>query len=1254
MRRKCDCAGPCGPQFPQYDVPSDDGLTRRDFIALAGATGASAFIPLDALAASRRQSAEQEVEKWKADLHKPSAPRIYRSETHTDARMPMGGVGTGNFDLGADGQLTTWQLFNTLRDGHVPLFFGMKCGKTAKMLQTRGGPDGIPRISSIEMTGDYPLVTLRYQDADLPVRVELTAFSPFEPLNTRLSSMPLACFVFKIHNPTKKHQTVSLAAFMQNPVGYDALGVPISFNSVGFNSIGERLTRYHPNFGGNRNRIEGMGDSVALLMDAAPAGEIKLDAPVAIYTNLPPGAFQTPYDGLPPTLSIAPLSAIPTTPSAGVKRIVWLENAPVELPPDALRAASEAATGGARLVMAGQDQPLLGLYADVTQGRPFDRASFRPDIKFEDFENGYGNWTVEGKAFGSKPAAGTLQGQQPVSGFAGKGLVNSYLGGDEPTGRMTSRAFTVERNFIRFLVGGGRHADTQIRLVVDGKVVRSESGKDNERLEPALWDVRDLKGRSAHIEIVDESAGGWGHINVDNIIFADLPGSADTLELLASILPASFSGVRKLEGRGPNTLELTAPVAHPDARECALGNGLKVLSRKVGAGVAEVAMGPLLPGGEVELAGARRAAISLLVYGNPPGNSGVPSGAPGFGTLALAAIGGSKIGSAIVGDWLEAWRGFGEDDPRLLGRGSEFGPTLYGETINGVVGSSVGVPPGKTVEIPFLLAWHYPNHYSRDGQAIGNHYTTLWPDAEAVLREAVRDFPAIRHKTEQFRQVFYDSTLPHWMLDAVTSQISTLRHRGILFRLANGDTYGWEGSNGCCDPTCTHVWGYEQTLARLFPELERDMRRIDYKHQQRGDGGINNRTQVPSPPHPTGEQPFTDGHASCILKAYREGMNDPDDSWLREYWPGIKRAVEYLIGRDAATSGGNPIGLLEDDQWNTYDEALHGVTSFIGTYYLAALRAGEELAHRFGDHEFGNRCRVIFLDGQRNLIEKCWNGEYFQQNLPDYAKRYGEVGPGCMSDQLIGQWWAHQLGLGYLLPPDLVRKALESVYRYNFKPDLTGWKHSPRAFAGNGDKGLIICTWPKGGRPDSVMLYSDEVWTGIEYQVAAHMAYEGMVDESFALVKGLRERYDGRPRAPIPRNPWNEIECGGHYARAMSSWSMLLALSGYEYDGPAAHLRFTPRHSPENHKSFFTGPEGWGTLRQTRHGGTQTNQLTMTEGRLRVARLHLDSGAKSAHVTVGGKTVKAAVKQAVQGLQVVFALPVVIEAGQSLEVRLVG
>src|SRR5437660_6427992 len=170
-------------------------------------------------------------------------------------------------------------------------------------------------------------------------------------------------------------------------------------------------------------------------------------------------------------------------------------------------------------------------------------------------------------------------------------------------------------------------------------------------------------------------------------------------------------------------------------------------------------------------------------------------------------------------------------------------------------------------------------------------------------------------------------------------------------------------------------------------------------------------------------------------------------------------------------------------------------------------------------------------------------------------------------------------------------------------PDLTGWKHSPRAFAGAKDKGLIICTWPKGGRPPGVMLYSDEVWTGIEYQAAAHMIYEGMIDEAFAIIKGARDRYDGIPRKPIPRSPWNEIECGGHYARAMSSWSILLALSGFEYDGPAKRLRFAPVYQRESFKCFFTGPEGWGTLKQTWRGGTQRCEIAVHEGRLQAGEV---------------------------------------------------
>ncbi|MEI6781510.1 MAG: GH116 family glycosyl hydrolase, partial [Verrucomicrobiota bacterium] len=479
-------------------------------------------------------------------------------------------------------------------------------------------------------------------------------------------------------------------------------------------------------------------------------------------------------------------------------------------------------------------------------------------------------------------------------------------------------------------------------------------------------------------------------------------------------------------------------------------------------------------------------------------------------------------------------------------------------------------------------------------------------------------------------------------------------HVGVVFRIANGDVYGWEGSNGCCQPTCTHVWGYEQSLSRLFPDLESDMRRIDFMHQQRADGGVNNRTDVPSPPKPTGEQPFADGHASCILKAYREALNQPDDKFLREYWPHINRAVEYLIGRDAKSAGGQPEGILQDDQWNTYDEALHGVTAFISGYYLAALRAGEEWARRVGDTASAERFHAIFEKGQKKLGELCWNGEYYQQHLPDYLKRPGEVGPGCMADQLLGQWWAHQLGLGYVLPKERVVAALRAVFKYNFKSDLTGWQHAPRAFAGAKDKGLIICTWPKGGRPDNVMLYSDEVWTGIEYQVAAHMIYEGMIEEGFAIVKAARDRYDGIPRPPIGRNPWNEIECGGHYARAMSSWSLLLALSGWEYDGMRQTLRVAPRHTPENFKGFFTGPEGWGSLRQSREGSAQRNELSVREGRLAVAEITLAPTAAPTQVKVecAGKTVPSAFSFDAGVVVVTLKPAVVIEKSQTLVIRL--
>src|SRR6185295_18314864 len=151
------------------------------------------------------------------------------------------------------------------------------------------------------------------------------------------------------------------------------------------------------------------------------------------------------------------------------------------------------------------------------------------DALIADFEGkDYGAWTATGTAFGAGPARGTLPNQMPVSGFLGKGLVNSYHGGDASVGTLTSPAFTIDHKAINFLIGGGRHpGETVINLLIGDKVVRSSTGTDSEQLDWDGWDVAEFAGKSATLQIVDKATGGWGHINVDQIVQADVRKSLE-------------------------------------------------------------------------------------------------------------------------------------------------------------------------------------------------------------------------------------------------------------------------------------------------------------------------------------------------------------------------------------------------------------------------------------------------------------------------------------------------------------------------------------------------------------------------------------------------------------------------------------------------------------------------------------------------------------------------------------------------------
>lgn len=147
-----------------------------------------------------------------------------------------------------------------------------------------------------------------------------------------------------------------------------------------------------------------------------------------------------------------------------------------------------------------------------------------------DFEGeDYAGWTVSGTAFGTRPARGTLERQQPVTGHRGSGLVNSYLGGDEPQGSLRSPPFVITHDYLNFLIGGGAHPGrTCVNLWVDGAVVRTATGKNREQLEWRSWDVRAWRGRTGVLEIVDRHSGGWGHVNVDHVMLADAPARSAT------------------------------------------------------------------------------------------------------------------------------------------------------------------------------------------------------------------------------------------------------------------------------------------------------------------------------------------------------------------------------------------------------------------------------------------------------------------------------------------------------------------------------------------------------------------------------------------------------------------------------------------------------------------------------------------------------------------------------------------------------
>ncbi|MBI5685945.1 MAG: hypothetical protein HZC54_12810 [Verrucomicrobia bacterium] len=1016
----------------------------------------------------------------------------YEGDNLNLVAFPLGGIGAGCISLAGTGKLVDWEIFNQPNKGYQPRFsflsvwakseggqpvFKVLEGQLrerldgpvylAKGMTSAGhgiGPQqtqaaGLPRMRQCTFIGRFPYARVELSDPALPLAATIEGWSPFIPGNSRESSLPVAVLSVTLRNTSTQRVEFALAANVQNRAG--------TINEI------VREDRFS-----------------ALVMRDEPR---------------PPDASSMAL-AIPRQCDMWQRNWKPGHNFMSLQHFVDTF---------ALQGRMDCSEPGSDLA-----------------GRAI--AGARPDVVFDDFEDGtYGKWQAQGEAFGNRPArTNEFHHQQPVGGTQGKHFVDSFRNNgpadagvsDRVVGELVSKPFTINRSHLRFLIGGGAdETSVGLRLLVDGKTVRSAAGHNSELLASKLWDVQEFAGREAVLQIVDRSSGGWGHVLVDEIVLTDsseLPGRASDL------------------GAGSPTENENAQV----------------------------------------------------------------------GSLGVRRV----------------------------------------------------LAPGESFTLPMLVAWYFPK-----GPTWRNYYATQWKDAQDVARYVATNLNRLDAETRAFQQTFFDSTLPGTVLEAVSSQLAILRSPTVI-RLEDGTLYGWEG---CAVNyrlglgTVNHVWNYQQAVPYLFPDLQRSIIENFWNH------GVDERGKVayriPTRPgdkgttrdaadgrnDATGAFPnfrtthaAADGQFGQICWVYREWRISGDAAWLKRMWPTTKKALEYAW----AVWDTDRDGLLDGSHHNTLDLNFSSPETMCGSLYQAALLAGEKMALALGDEAAAGEYRRVFELGKRNSDEKLFNGEYYQQMLPapgDY-----QVGAGCLSEQVHGQLYAQMLGLEDIYDRSHIHSALGSLFKYNYCDNFHDRLNANRAYAINEDRGLLIATWPRGGKPVHPLLYCDETQIGYEYQVAGNLLYEGYLLEGLTVIRSIRDRFDGKRR-----NPFCEFEWGNHYARSMANYNALLALSGFRTDAPRRRIEFAPRVTPENFKGFFAAGDGWGSYSQRAANGKFSARLEMKSGTLRLNEISLVAPAgvlEKAVVTAAGQQLSH--RLAIQNGKAVVTLEheLIIPAGAALKITL--
>jgi len=527
----------------------------------------------------------------------------------------------------------------------------------------------------------------------------------------------------------------------------------------------------------------------------------------------------------------------------------------------------------------------------------------------------------------------------------------------------------------------------------------------------------------------------------------------------------------------------------------------------------------------------------------------------------------------------------------------------------GALASSVTLKPGESVEVRFTLGWFFPNHVAGTTE-IGHQYANWFNNAAEVNQFLNANYARHRAATEQFARTLLDTSLGTPLAFVWSSQLGTLVKntwwsKAGLFAV-------WEGL-GCCGLSTTDVdFDGSSSLVALFPELKLgQMKHIIKFQNELGQVPHNYANTFDRVDHDFGR---VDMNSQFVMMACRDYFWTGDRDYLVELYPHLVKAMDYMSSVDSDGDG------LPDQNtsFQTYDQwGMRGTPSYISSLWIGALKAAVRLARDLGKTEDAQRWQATLDKGSASFDRLLFNGEYYSLWV-DGALR-DEI---CMTDQISGEWFSHLLGLPTTISEANLATATASIVKYNYSPEI----------------GVANATAPKGGRDVAAVtnLQAGGVWSGIEFAFASYLMDHGRYADGAGVAAAVYRRY---LRAGMP---WNHVECGSHYTRAMSSWTTLLAATGFKPDRPAQRLGLLPT-APGDFRAPWVMASGFGTI--SRQGGKLT--IECQSGSLDFKQLQVNLPGGRPGFRLAGRSVPATVTRVGGVTTLDFAELVTISAGQA-------